>query len=331
MKEWRKNAHICQSLGSQNGLEYPWIVLKDKWEETLWEDIRKDKKFSLIRYLKKNRIQNHAGTHNLKSSWTLCANLYFPFGSSPEGRKLLGSFLRRHVGAEIQCVDRLELEFAEEGSLHPSNLLGETGGKRGSGQTSPDLAFIVNDGTGLILTENKFVEHSFYPCSARTTKDNTKRKGNHDPSRCKNVKRVLAEPRGQCHQVEWNRCYWKHLKEIVNKEAWEKLAVCPAGYAGYQLFRQQALAEGIAQSAKYEFVYSCVAYDERNETLVHCLRNTGLDDFTRDWGGLFSGKAKFATWTHQQWVQWVRENAALEWKNWLEYVESRYAFSNNDL
>jgi len=36
----------------------------------------------------------------------------------------------------------------------------------------------------------------------------------------------------------------------------------------YQLFRQQALAEGIAASGKYEFVVSCVAHPREGESLA---------------------------------------------------------------
>lgn len=105
------------------------------------------------------------------------------------------------------------------------------------------------------------------------------------------------------------------------------LRQCLAATSGYQLFRQQALAEGIAKSGKYDFVISCVACDEDNKTLIQCLQSTGIDDFRIGWQKLFNGKAQFASFSHQQWVSWVRENdKANKWQNWLEYVRQRYGY-----
>jgi len=86
------------------------------------------------------------------------------------------------------------------------------------------------------------------------------------------------------------------------------------------------MAEGIARSGQYETVVSAVALDERNDTLKRCLRSTGLDD-CRDWGQLFRGKARFAVFTHQDWVAWVqRHDRSKNWAAWLDYVKTRYAF-----
>jgi len=164
---WRKTNIVSQEHGHQNGRRYPWILPSELWEEGLWPGIRSGTQNSLPQYLADHAVQKHGGVHNLKSSWMQCANLYFPFGGSPEGRSILAGFLHEHMTDRIQTVDSVELEYAEEGDLHPSVLLGETGGSRGSGQTSPDLGLLVNGGRGLILLENKLVEHSFYICSAR--------------------------------------------------------------------------------------------------------------------------------------------------------------------
>ena len=89
--------------------------------------------------------------------------------------------------------------------------------------------------------------------------------------------------------------------------------------------KEQALAEALTR--KYDLVISCVAYDARNQTLIESLRGTGLRDFSKEWGGLFEGKAKFTTFTHQVWVNWVRANdKAGKWKDWLEYVGERYGY-----
>jgi hypothetical protein len=322
---WRKAAGLQVSEnGTQNGVERPWILPRVDWEDGLYPGIRKSSATSLAAYIA-GKVQPHAGVHNLKSSWVLCANLYFPFGATGAGRSLLAAFLRKHLDSSIATVDRLELEYEDEGDLKPGPLLGELGGGRGSGQTSPDLAFVVNGGTGLVLVESKFVEHSFYRCSALRTADKGDRLGNRDPSRCVNVMSVLSDPAGQCHQAAWGRRYWEILEPVASREAMLQLTRCPAMTGGYQLLRQQALAEGIAGSGKYELVVSAVAWDERNATIRESLRGTGLQHF-EGWGALFSGRAKFGTFTHQAWVKWVSDSAqAHNWSDWLAYVRGRYA------
>jgi len=325
---WRRRSGTvsCRDWGWQNGRQYEHVLPGKEWEQGLWPDIRSDKPNSLSAYLGAE-IQAHQGKHNLKSSWILCANLYFPFGRTAESRGLLAGFLREHVSGDVRTVDVLHLEYAEDGDLHPSVLLGETGGKRGSGQTSPDVAFQVNGGRGLILVENKLVEHSFYPCSARRHSDSRDRPGNPDPARCLDVAGVLADPPRQCHQCVWGRKYWDILRPVVNESAMCVLKCCPAAHAGYQLFRQQALAEGIARSGKYELVFSCVALDARNDDLLGCLADTDIADLETDWPELFKGIARFKVFTHQQWVAWVRKHGDLSvWQSWLDYVENRYGY-----
>jgi len=322
--DWRKKYVKCQRQGRQNGKKRPWILPKELWEEGLWPEIRSGSKHSLPDYLEKNDIDKHTGVHNLKSSWILCANLYFPFQRDGD---MLAGFLKENVCSLIQSVDRIELEYAEEPPLAPTNLLGEPdSGKRGKNQTSPDVAFVVNGHKGLILTENKFTEHSFYECSGRK-----KKYGNPDIKRCLDFGLVLSDIANNCYQLNWandtrkNRKYWDYIK--ISKKGQQVLRRCPAAVSGYQLFRQQSLAEGIANNSDYKFVVSCVAYDERNRTLVRCMRAAGVDDFTKDWAGLFEGKAKFATFTHHQWVDWVRKNDNQgRWKEWLRYIEQRYGY-----
>jgi len=323
---WRKTNIISQEHGQQNGKRYPWILPRDLWEEGLWPGIRSGTKNSLPQYLADHAVQKHGGVHNLKSSWMQCANLYFPFGGSPEGRSILSRFLHEHLSDQVQTRDSLELEYAEEGKLHPSALLGETGGSRGSGQTSPDLGLLVNGGRGLILLENKLVEHSFYPCSARRTTGSTAKPGNPDPGRCLQATAVAGAPSSQCHQTVWGRRYWEHLAPVVDSDRLSELNHCPAAYSGYQLFRQQALAEGIAASGKYDFVVSGVAVDDRNDTLDTSLNRTGIATL-REWSGLFKGKAGFSVFTHQEWVEWVRTHDTNgQWADWLAYVEARYGY-----
>lgn len=327
---WRTIHIVDQRHGMQNGLSRPWILPTEKWTEGLWPGIR----IALPDYVDdpKDGIEVHKGAHNLKSSWVQCANLYFPF-RSPQGMALLTEFLKLHVAPGIESVERIELEYAEDPPLNPQALLGEPdGGKRGANQTSPDLAFIVRTkkGKGLVLAENKLTEHSFYSCSGRK-----KEVSNPDRGRCLDWPKLQEDSLEQCWQRQWrqgkrkNRKYWEYLR--FSEHGKQILSRCPAATAGYQLFRQQALAEAIATIGDYDLVVSCVAYDVRNDTLVHCLRSTGVDNFATGWSSLFEGRALFATWTHQEWVCWVRmHDDEREWADWLTYVESRYGYTEID-
>jgi len=80
----------------------------------------------------------------------------------------------------------------------------------------------------------------------------------------------------QCYMIKWelgrrtNRRYWNYLR--FSEKAFQTLRRCPAANAGYQLFRQQALAEAITQNSSYSTVISCVAYDERNEAVKKLVK-----------------------------------------------------------
>ena len=322
--EWRKDNVVSTEHGRWQGRQYPWIMPESSWEEGLWPGIRTGSEGSLPAYIERTGVQKHDGVHNLKSSWILCANLYFPFQSSSEGKALFASFLQYYVAAEINTLESIELEYAGDGELHPSRLLGEEGGTRGAHQTSPDLGLLVNDGRGLVLVENKFTEHSFYRCSAWRHKGSSRRLGNPDPGRCNHSVEVAKDPANQCHQTSWGRRYWEHLSPIVDEGALASLPHCPAMRHGFQLFRQHALAEGIAQSGRYDFVVSVVAVDERNHALDSALRRSGIDGL-KQWGAVFQGRARFTVFTHQEWVAWVKEHDAEgTWRDWLDYVSSRY-------
>src|SRR5665647_1298327 len=159
---WRERNIDDQEHGFQNGVSRPWILPASRWEDGLWPPLRSEGRWPVSDYLKAHDVHRHTGSHNLKSSWVSGVNLYFPFGQSEGGRKLLATYLAARVDERIRSVDSIELEYAEPGDLSPSRLLGEEGGSRGSGQTSPDIAFLVNEGAGLLLVENKLTEHSFY-------------------------------------------------------------------------------------------------------------------------------------------------------------------------
>jgi hypothetical protein len=324
-KEWRLKNLQDQTPGEHNKKRYPFILPWENWQDGLWNGIQAGSVEPLAGYLTSNRIDHHTGVHNLRSSWVLCANLYFPFRQDKE---LMASFLRQHVSHDITLVTDIELEYAADPPNDPKTLLGEPEGSRGKNQTSPDVAIIfkAKDRTeGIVLTENKFVEHSFYPCSGRKSKC-----GNPDARRCLDFKVMYADLQNQCYLQNWkaegreNRKYWDYL--TMSDEGRKLLKKCPAAVTGYQLFRQQALAEAFIRSGKFSQAISCVAYDARNETLQRSLKSTGIDKI-EDWGKVFNGKAQFKTFTHQQWVAWVEQNAtAGKWADWLSYVKNRYGF-----
>ncbi len=319
---WRKFKISSIKNGYHNGIPYEHIIPRTLWKETLWQGIRND----LPAYLSSEKIQAHTGTHNLLSSWILCANLYFIVRTNPGFKQLMLGFLKKHISAKIIGITNTELEFALDGELSPGKLLGEYGGNRDSGQTSPDVALIVetDSGKGIILTECKYTEYSFYRCSARTTKDSKNRKANPDPQRC------IHDAKGYnyktiCHQTVWQRKYWDNL--TLSEYGEDTLKRCPASTAGYQLFRQHALAEGIAETGKYSLVVSSVAFDEGNRTLIDCMKTTGIPDFTAGWGKLFTGKTHFKTWTHKQWVEYVRQSGKEPLQiEWVNYMNNRYGY-----
>jgi hypothetical protein len=323
--EWKKKAIKDKRTQKwTNGKEYEHLLPKDIWDQGIWKGIRED----LLSYIKDSDIQAHISKYSLRSSWILCSNLYFPIKYSDFMRQLMVKFLKQKVSSSIQSIDGLELEFAFPGGdeLNPLGLLGEKDGRRGAGQTSPDIAFIVSTekGKGLLLIENKYTEGGFYRCSARRRDNRNDKLGNPDPTRCMD-KADLTCYKDICHQREWGRQYWDILK--LSKQGGKTFKNCPAATNGYQLFRQQSLAEGIAVSAKFDLVVNAVAYDRQNTSLLGCLRNTGLENWTEDWGKMFDGQAQFATWTHQDWVDFVRSNESNhKCKDWLEYVANRYGY-----
>lgn len=328
LSQWRQTHCATEAHGRQNDKTRPWILPAGAWEEGLWKELRQDGRYPLAAYLKQENIQKHVGVHNLKSSWVLCANLYWSFGQCDAGRTLLAGFLKEYVDSGIEEVTQVQLEWAGEGELSPLHLLGESGGQRGASQTSPDIAFFTRGSEGklgVVLTENKFTEHSFYSCSARRA-DRPGRPGNPDRERCMRPLDVVADHRTQCHQHAWKRLYWERLARAADLQQLGRLTACPAAFAGYQLLRQQALAEALAERGAFDPVISCVAYDERNTELQTSLSSTGLPHF-RDWGALFRGGARFCAFTHQNWFAWVsRHDAAGVWRDWGAYVGERYDF-----
>jgi len=167
--EWRRHPGnvSAKGAGTQNRRTYAHVLPKASWEENLWPGLQRGQPLELAAALRAADIQAHTGVHNLLSSWVACANLYFPFRSEQCDRELVASFLGAAVDPAIKELTGIQLEWAGEGALQPAHLLGEQGGKRGSAQTSPDVAFTVRARTngktidGVVLVESKLTEGSF--------------------------------------------------------------------------------------------------------------------------------------------------------------------------
>lgn len=328
---WRNKTHL---LEGQYGLYYgkprKHILPDEQWLQGVWQPIRD----SLATYLDVSGIQPSSQKNNLKSSWTQSANLFFPFRWHHHMRRMLASFLSRQLDLTVTSIEAVEFEYAAPGNLEPKRLLGEQGGSRGSGQTSPDVAVIFGceDGkSGLYLIENKYTEHHFYKCSGADTRPGQGHisiglQPNDNPDRCRNVMGVYGNPDAMCHQQEWRRKYWRLLKDSINEENLQACGVCPALTDGYQLFRQQAYAQGIADSGLFDLVVSGVAYDKRNMTLISCLKSVRINDFARDWSRLFNTSVRFHCFTHQELVSWVTRSRSGFIKEWGQYANDRYDY-----
>ncbi len=329
---WRVDNIELERNGSQNKVEKHHILPSEEWLQGVWEEIRDQ----LIEYIKVEQIQANTGKHNLKSSWTQCANTFLPFRQNEHMKAMLVSFLNRELNLNVTTVESIDLEYAAQGKLSPKNLLGEMSGKRGSGQTSPDVAiqFSCEKGKcGIYLIENKYTEHHFYPCSAaKKTLDRAHSllglEANPNPERCKDIKQLINNPNGKCHQAAWGRKYWEKLAAHINKTAFSKLPHCPAMEDGYQMLRQQALAQGIADAGMYDYIITGVAYSEGNNELITCLKSSGINDFRKEWGSLFNTETevRFHCFTHQHLVSWVTRSRSSYIQRWGSYLRKRYKF-----
>jgi hypothetical protein len=343
-RSWRRdNLPNIKGKGKRGGKSYfrilPW---SNRWNN-FWPGIRPGSPIRDLESYLGDQIQPHTGMHHLMSSWALCANMYFPFGTD-NVRDLLARFLRNKVDSRIVRVTAVELEYAHpDDDLKPDALLGEPPGMRGSGQTSPDVAFLVEleDGSeGLVLTEVKYTEENFYTCSGYKELDAKTR----HMIECFDLEKALSDPVRNCvakrkreskQGRKLDRDYLVVLKEPMTRaKAWETMDRCPGAHYGYQLLRQQALAEALAKSGLYSLVVSSLAYPEENRELMTCMRTRryrgkvwkGIDDVASKWAGLFDGRAPFVAWTHEEWMDWVRSTEIKPYwtRDWLHYVEVRY-------
>ena len=330
---WRRRALAHVKGGDKlKGKPSVHLLPKARWTENLWPGIQPGSTQPLPDYLEKSQVRPHITRHHVANSWVLCANLYFPFRRDGASLDLLAGFLRQQVHPEIAAVTAVELEFVDdlETGLDPATLLGEPRKGRDANQTSPDVAFRVwlDDGSdGLVLTYVTFTENTFRKCSAYRWKLNREQQRRD----CWNLPRVLSDPQQHCalwREEKYKRWYLRHLHApMVRARAVDVTARCPAAVGGYQLFQQQALAEALANAGQRpRLVISTLAYYEGNDDLLGCLRTSGIPDIRTGWAGLFRGNAAFKTFSHQEWVAWVRAARARPGRcnDWLEYVQGRY-------
>jgi len=328
---WRgKNKLLEGKWGDYRGKPREHILPEDHWLQGVWQPIC----HALDQYVSVHKIQPSSQKNNLKSSWVQCINLFFAMRCNPNIRRLFMSFLTRQLGIKVTSIEALEFEYAAPGNLEPKRLLGEQGGSRGSGQTSPDIAVIFGceDGkSGIYLIENKYTEHHFYKCSGADTKQSRSHikmglSSNDNPERCRDVKEVYRNPHNMCHQQKWGRRYWDLLRESIDEDSLTACGICPALTDGYQLFRQQAYAQGIADSRLFDFVISGVAYDQRNAALISCLKGIGFQNFADDWPRLFNTSVIFHCFTHQSLVSWITRSRSNFVKEWGKYITDRYEY-----
>lgn len=330
--QWRgKHPLAGGKWGWQNGVQREHILPANQWQLGLWQPIRN----SVAEYIRVSGIQPNQGKHNLKSSWTQCINLFYPVRWDNEFKSMFAGFLEQVLDLETINIEEIEFEYAAPGKLEPKRLLGEMGGMKGSMQTSPDIAVLFNyenGKSGIYLIENKYVEHHFYDCSGakKTLGKKYSERGlppNKNPERCKKVVELYWHPDQMCQQQAWGRKYWALLKKTINESKIKDCGQCPAMTDGYQLFRQQALTQGIADSGLFDYVVSGVAYDQRNHELMSCMKSIGIDDFTTGWADLFKGKVDFCCFEHPQFVQYVRKHSKSERiEKWADYISARYDY-----
>ena len=325
--KWRSTqlAHLPE-LGIHAGRRYPHLLPSDHWLQGLFPPIRD----RLKEYLAAYWIQPHSHKHNLLSSWILCANMYFPFRGNPAGLDLLTGFLASKLGTRGRNVENIELEYSLDPPLDASTLLGESGGRRGASQTSPDVAFELSKGAekALVLTECKYIEASFSGCSGYSKSDQKLRgrPANPDRERCHQSANVIGDPEHFCHLTVWDRRYWEYLAPIADRGAFRNLEYCPARSSGYQLLREYTYAQALFESGRYEKVIYAIAWDQRNEALTRSMRRVGIVDIESGWQSLFPRGVSIKTWSHADWVDHVESHGGAQWSAWVEYVRARYGW-----
>ncbi|MBU0595061.1 hypothetical protein KJ567_00040 [Candidatus Bipolaricaulota bacterium] len=305
--------------GEWRGKEYDHILPAEHWMRGVWPEIRD----ALASYLLSDHVQPHKDRHHLNSSWVLAANLYFPFRVLPSGSDVLAGALSEALSIRVSGIETIDLEFADPSPHDQQTLLGETGGSRGVGMTSPDIGIRYRDPQGrrgIVLIEVKYTEDNLQTCTE------FKRLSSSERQACNDLPALLDDP-SRCPYWQKGRRYIDVLEETLQAgEATKTIRRCPAATGTYQLLRQQALAESLVASGAYDTATSVLAFPASNAALRGQLlfgMPTGAS--VDDWGSLFGGRARFATLEHGRMVDLVKRRMGPRWVQlWLSYVRDRY-------
>jgi len=307
--------------GTFGGDEYDHILPAERWMAHVWPEIE----MRLTEYLNSTGVKPHTYRNHLNSSWVLAANLFFPFAVLPGGHELLGAVLAQELHLPVASLLSVDLEFADDPPRDQATLLGETRGSRGANQTSPDVGIRYQDHDGhqcLVLIEVKYTESDFQTCSEYKKLE----AGSREP--CLNLAGLLNEP-GSCPFTAKGREYVRLLQEPLRSAAdhLANVSACPAAKGGYQLFRQQALAEALIEAGAYRQATSVVAWTTANDALSRALDSVTSDGLELgEWGELFGGESNFASLEHETLLDTVEASPGRpDWSDrWIEYMRGRY-------
>lgn len=188
--------------------------------------------------------KEHRWARALTSSQCFAVNLFAPLVESRE--LAYRTYRALYPDHPLEATDRVDvmLEFTPDGARE---WLGERGQP-----TQVDACFVVsraNQPIGYSLVEVKLTEQEFGSC--RGAKVDQSPRGNPSPERCRDIEKVLLEPRKQCWLAESEgRNYWDLLlshPDYFDQRALKEFPVCPFSGGFYQLMRNSVLALCLVQ------------------------------------------------------------------------------------
>lgn len=220
-------------------------------------------------------------------------------------------------------IASFDLEFADPPPYDQGTLLGETGGRRGAGMTSPDVGIRHRDrdgSRGVVLIEVKYTETGFGTCS-----EYRRLAGSQDRARCLDLGALVAGME-DCPYRASGRRYIEAIRDAMRATDAALPDVCPAASGAYQILRQQALAESLVAEGAYQHATSVVAYPVRNHELTTALNRISSGEFTlQQWGTLFGGGSTFSSFLHEHFVDFIEGLDGPLWtRRWLQYTRERY-------
>lgn len=234
-------SEAARAEGSYKGKRYPFCLPRERAEENLFREIRKD----ALDYFEQQEIKWHDGrdrnpTNHLCGSQVCCVNFLFPLRKDLDKATSI-------LATAIPGLRRvMSIEFEYTGSPSATEWLGEpSGGKRGQNRTSIDAAVWWKDHwkkKRLTLVEWKYTESGFGDCGGYRSAGNDQR------HRCDTLKVRDIRPEFDCYVANGkddrtSRLYWEHLAEAgVSLERFGDRLGCPFRGPFYQVMRQYLLA-----------------------------------------------------------------------------------------